>query len=199
MEALPASEHAAPRRGFTLTEIAIVLGIIGVILGAIWIAASTVYGNLRISKTISQLVRVSQATRALYAMTPTMVDAAGTDETTVFINANVFPGDMINGAATANAWDSTVMVTAQTISQTGDAFGVEYNGVPTAPCISLLSATTGAGRDSGLYYASASAAPKGATAYGAAATGFPVNTTVAAPLCTAAKTVSIQWVFKLKG
>ena len=37
------------RRGFTLTEIAIVLGIVGLILGAIWVAAAAVYNNLRVS------------------------------------------------------------------------------------------------------------------------------------------------------
>lgn len=43
------------KKGFTLTEIAIVLGIIGLILGAVWTAASGVYANTNSTKVANQL------------------------------------------------------------------------------------------------------------------------------------------------
>jgi type II secretory pathway pseudopilin PulG len=192
-------------KGFTLTEIALVLGVIGLILGAIWVAASFVYQNQKVAKATQQLLAITQAVRSLYATSPAIGDAAGTDETAAFISAKVFPSDMINGAATVNPWNGTVMVTPQKITNAGDMFGIEYNLVPSSACISLLVATTGAGRDSGLWFASASAAALGAAAYGAAGTAFPISaaTAASAPLCTAnaatTQRVSVQFAFKLKG
>jgi prepilin-type N-terminal cleavage/methylation domain-containing protein len=191
------------QKGFTLTEIAIVLGVIGLILGSIWVAASSVYNNQKNGKATQQLLAVSQSVRSLYATATTIGDAAGTDETATYIAAKVFPADMVNaaGTATVNPWNGTVMVTSQTLASAGDMFGIELNGVPTSACINLLTANTGTGRDTGLYYASASATAKGAAAYGATATTFPVTaaTAAGATVCGAAATVSVQFVFKLKG
>ena len=197
-----AARHS--KQGFTLTEIAIVLGIIGLILGAIWVAAASVYSNLRVSKGVNQVLAIAQSTRALYATSPTTGDAAGTNETASFISAGVFPADMINGGATVNPFNGTVMVTTQTNNVAGDAFGIEYNSVPTAACISMLTSTGGVGRDSGLIYANASAAAKGAASFGVAGAGslaFPVvaGTAAGASACAAGTAVSVQWVFKLKG
>src|ERR1700740_210314 len=68
------SEAGARKRGFTLTEIAIVLGIIGLILGAIWVAAAAVYNNMRTSKATTEILTAVQNVRALYA-TSQIVDA----------------------------------------------------------------------------------------------------------------------------
>src|SRR5580700_11353983 len=85
MELRKKPSHKAGRkkeeRGFTLTEIAIVLGIIGLILGALWVAAAAVYTNLRTSKTTTQLLTITQNLRALYA-TSASVDATA-DMTTI--------------------------------------------------------------------------------------------------------------------
>ncbi|MDE2029768.1 MAG: prepilin-type N-terminal cleavage/methylation domain-containing protein, partial [Alphaproteobacteria bacterium] len=47
-------------RGFTLTEIAIVLGIIGAIIGGIWVAASRVSGSQKIQKATTQIIALAQ-------------------------------------------------------------------------------------------------------------------------------------------
>src|SRR5580698_8781109 len=89
------------RRGFTLTEIAIVLGIVGLILGAIWVAAAAVYNNLRISHANTQILQTAQAIRTLYATQNTVT--AG-DITPSIITAGAVPKDMVNGATLINAW-----------------------------------------------------------------------------------------------
>src|SRR5271170_6840773 len=68
--------HEKEERGFTLTEIAIVLGIIGLILGAIWVAAAAVYTNMRTSKTTTELLDIVQNMRAMYATSGTIDPAA---------------------------------------------------------------------------------------------------------------------------
>ena len=162
--AVPATAQNKKKRGFTLTEIAIVLGIVGLILGAIWVAAAAVYTNLRTSKTSTQLLNIVQNVRAMYA-TSGVVDATA-DMTTLgaqttaaaktYINAGVFPADMLNGpAATAdtvqNAWNGNVAVTSATGTTASDSFSVTFSNVPQQACITILTSTTGNGRDPGLF------------------------------------------------
>ena len=66
------AENRTPIRGFTLTEIAIVLGIIGLILGAIWVAAAAVYNNMRVATANTELLQITQAMRAMYATSSTV-------------------------------------------------------------------------------------------------------------------------------
>ena len=54
------------QRGFTLTEMAIVLGIIGLILGAIWYAASSVYLNWKVSNIMQEVVVFENNARVQY-------------------------------------------------------------------------------------------------------------------------------------
>lgn len=200
------------KRAFTLTEIAIVLGIVGLILGAIWVAAAAVYNNLRVSKANTEILSIAQAVRTLYATSSTMTDAAGTDETGSMCKASIFPNDMIPtggcpavGAASTliNPWNGTVTVTAQTDTVASDSFGIEFNGITQGACITLVTSITGTGRDPGLYYAGVTAAPKGAVAFGAAspmALPVPASTAAAAGNCGLATTgLSIQLAFQLKG
>src|SRR3984957_16106234 len=89
------------RRGFTLTEIAIVLGIIGLILGAIWVAAAAVYNNMRTSKTTTELLDVAQNLRGMYATAGTVDPLANTpaafaaaaagNANQTYMLANIFP------------------------------------------------------------------------------------------------------------
>lgn len=48
-----------PRRGFNLIEAAIVLGVVGIVIGGIWVAASAVDRNRKISRAIEQVFLVT--------------------------------------------------------------------------------------------------------------------------------------------
>jgi len=147
------------KRGFTLTEIAIVLGIVGLILGAIWVAAAAVYNNLRTAHANTEVLQIAQAVRALYATSNMIGAGAAADQTPALITAGVTPKDLGTVAPLINPWPNGN--TAVWSNAVGDGFEIIMTGVPQSACINLLVSVGGATADPGLYDATAiaSAAP----------------------------------------
>ena len=87
-------QPARHRRAFTLTELAIVLGVIGLILGAIWTAAAKVYANNRVNKGVQQVLAVSNGVRSIY--NKGYVDAGVLSQ--LAVNNGLYPPDMLNAA-----------------------------------------------------------------------------------------------------
>ena len=156
------AENTQMRAGFTLTEITIVLGIIGIILSSIWVAAGTVYNNLRINKAQTELLQITQAIRSLYPTHFAMDVGSGTDETLSLIAAKVFPSDTMdtsNGyfpSVVHGPWDGSFIkvfsATQPTNGLIGDSFQIMFVGIPSAACIALATIATGAGRDQSLIH-----------------------------------------------
>jgi len=190
------SSDRKTKRGFTLTEIAIVLGIIGLILGAIWVAAAAVYNNMRVSSVNRQLLQITQAVRSLYA-TSNAVDpgadmvAMGTATqvgTPTYLRAGVFPTDALNTGAPGTAtravdpWNGNIVVHSATNTTANDSFFVAFDSLPTQGCIDLLTASTGTGRDPGMYGAGGSvggALPAGPAYTLVDGTAMPASTAAA--------------------
>lgn len=205
--------HGA-KRGFTLTEIAIVLGIIGLILGAIWVAAAAVYNNLRVSKATTQLLQITQNVRALYA-TSARVDPLANINTPgqqagqalTYIQANVFPNDTLSSSGGAgqpvdtvqSPWNGGIYITAQQ-SQGGvanDSFQVAFDAVPQSACIGLITANSGEGRDPGMVSVDVAAGTTGAPVAPAFAAQFPIPASTAQQACAGA-TNTVAFTFRLK-
>jgi len=192
-------------KGFTLTEIAIVLGIIGLILGAIWVAASSVYSNQKVAKANTEQLTIAQGVRSLFATASTTgaadvtTIAGAAAGTTAMCNAGVFPLDIVTACATpavGNPWvagsataGTFFLYGSITAAGAGDAFVVTMTGVPQAACIAMLSGGSG----QGAYWGGV-----GLPASPLAANNMPMTVATASAACAAgANTVSIG--YKLKG
>lgn len=194
------------KRGFTLTEIAIVLGIIGLILGAIWVAAAAVYNNLRVSKTTTQLLSTAQGVRALYA-TSSAVDS-GADMTLsttdaknyTYTSSGILPSDTLVGTkAAVDVWQGAISIVSAKINTTSDAFAVEFDNVPTSACIALETGVSGTGRDPGLTQVTAGKAGTLAiTAAAALTSNVPVTASAAQTSCGANPLNNVAFGFSLK-
>jgi len=128
-------------RGFTLTEIAIVLGIIGLILGAIWAAASAVYSNIKVSDAERGITSTAQAVRSMFAASNS-TGAAGAG--TIITTPGMLPIEWTtNGAVPAygNPWaPSNIGTFGFVLGDSGHLsdFAIELDGISGAGCAALL-------------------------------------------------------------
>jgi prepilin-type N-terminal cleavage/methylation domain-containing protein len=94
-------KHIRTQHGFTLTEMAIVLGVAGMILSIIWVAAASVYDNFRTQRAATQVLSIVQNMKTLYGAGHGTLDPNGTDITSVAIAAGMMPGDMVQAGNTS--------------------------------------------------------------------------------------------------
>lgn len=199
MVTLPRSKRSAS--GFTLIEAAIVLAIIGLVAGGIWVAASSVYENLRTSRASEQLLAAVQQIRSLHATQGTI---ASGDVTVSLAQARVFPQDMFDSStdtSPANPWQGAVLVygVAAITGGLGPGFWVIYNGLPQSSCIDMVARNTGQGRDTGMVGVNIAAAAVTTTPSGLGNETAPVSVSTAATDCSAATGNSVGFLFRLKG
>lgn len=178
------------QRGFNLIEAAIVLGIVGLVIGGIWVAASAVQENMRKSDASKGMIQIVQNVRNLYyGQTPT---ATG-DITADLVNANAIPGDFVNGTGARNPWNGVVTVSiADAVNF--DEIDIEYEDVPQSACIELTSRNTNISTGVGLQSIAIDATGGGSDT---TVTTFPFLPTAAAAAC--GDTNNIIWKFGLRG
>jgi prepilin-type N-terminal cleavage/methylation domain-containing protein len=143
--------EARQRKGFTLTEVAIVLGIMGLILGAIWTAASSVYANQRTAHAQTAVLQIAGGVRALYGSQASTGFGAATIITPQLNSSGVIPADL-NGGTTGPFPNGATGVVA---TADGNGFVIAMTAVPMQNCINLIAGIAGTNRDPGLYMADA--------------------------------------------
>lgn len=128
------------RSGFTLTEIAIVLGIVGLVLGVIWFAAAMVYENNRTKKAVEQVLAITNNWCSIYGSRH--VDVPGwTDITAMTIDLNFMPSDMIDEGVTTQgrgAWPQSWVTVSGNDFYNG--IRVDYGGLTPSACSRLAMA-----------------------------------------------------------
>jgi len=124
--------HRSKSGGFTLTELSIVLGMTVLIIGAIWVAFSGVANGNRVSRTVQQVVQVSQNIREYYMNAQGIpVSACATDITgdldrnssNTYTDIGIFPAEMRSRCTTC-ASPYTYKIDSAFVSATGPAGGI---------------------------------------------------------------------------
>jgi len=131
------------QQGFTLIEIAIVLTIVGLIIGGIWVAASTVFNNNKAQALAKDVIQAVQNTKTLFSSQGTSASTVGVTVTNL-INAGVFPTDMVtpNAGVLVTPFSTQSAVTDVTVSAapggTATSIGYAFNNLPSSACTQLL-------------------------------------------------------------
>lgn len=130
------------KKGFSLLEILLVLGIIsGAIILAIIIYPKITSAN-NVKTEVANAGLIKSGVQSLYASSSN--PPLNSDMNSLLIKANVIPENMIQGTnKIQNVWSGDVYVGTTTINGK-IAFAVQYNHVPAADCIKMVtSASTG--------------------------------------------------------
>ncbi len=181
------------QRGFNLIEAAIVLGVVGLVIGGIWVAAAAVQENMRNGDASKGLIQIVQNVRNLYyGQTPTATATITTD----LISANAIPANFISNSTTAiNPWNGSVAVRITGASAAAyDQIQIDYVSVPKSSCIALTSQNTNISTGTGLASIIIDATTGGTDA---TITTFPLTPTTAAADCGSTNTIT--WKFGLRG
>ena len=125
--------------GFTLTELAIVLAVISIILGALWVAAATVFTSSKADQAAQDMTQIAANIRMTYLSANSFTTSG--DQTAAMINAGVIPGNLLAGSppnAAIDSWGGPIKIT---FSQGGNArlFRITFDKVPNDACFRIAS------------------------------------------------------------
>ena len=128
-------------RGFTLIELMIGIGIIAVAIIAILGRTSLTRGASEVKTEADSIQSIIQASKIAVGGQANMVGLTNA----VVLAANGFPSQMVSGTVVTHTWNCGVTVTSQTVPAANNAKGqIDYASTPTAKCIGLINAVSGA-------------------------------------------------------
>jgi len=130
------------RRAFTLTELAIVMLFAGLLMGAVWAAASSVWGGSRLEVATAQAWQISRNFRNLYAgINPTTVP-----DTDSLVKSQVFPADLMVGAVPTDPWNGAISLTFPS-NPSIKTFRITFDKVSQKECVPFLNLVPATGQD----------------------------------------------------
>jgi len=145
-----AGRHQTPRRGFNLIEAAIVLGVVGVVLGGIWTAASVVTNKMQLNTECKGVISTVNNIQNLISRRDAMLIGDGVSITALGVSAKVFPSDWVV-APNGRARDPLGGIHGLTNYDGGaPRFNYIISNISSAACVNLISKISLAG-GSGYY------------------------------------------------
>ncbi len=152
------------RKGFSLTEMAIVLGVFGLILGGLWATVSLVKERARRDEAVSRVAIAVRNIREFYLGRGFVLTPAGVGTqaalTSYLLEQGILPAEMIKDRSAGSGhfeavheWDggafqicSAGCFSANSTSE----FSVRFRSLPQGACVALATRLSGYGGASGL-------------------------------------------------
>ncbi len=174
-------------KGFNLIESAIVLGIVGLVIGGIWIGASNVIFNMKVSQTKSDYLVLIQNARTLFqdGDYPT-TDATYLFKQAIMVNAKAVPADLVVNGTLVNRFGFPIAINLgnDTFVYGGRFLAIDMI-LPRAACIQIVNWLLGLGKAQlmGIYTSDASTYVNYTNS-----TSVPANSTISTTACVSSTT-----------
>lgn len=146
------SSYIKSRQAFTLTELAIVLGIIGLIIGGLWVATNTMRENQKIAMGTREIAAIVHNVRELYAERESVTQSGVQSEVSSLIqNSGAFPAEMIQSTTgtVVNPWGGPVALWIDPGNE-ANVFRISFYNMSQTGCADIASAVGAEGTTSGL-------------------------------------------------
>ena len=174
------------QRGFSLIEAAIVLAVVGLVLGGIWTAAAKFYEDYKVNNTVDGILMIVRNTQNLINFATAETIGNSQNITPTLIKARVFPKNWENGNALliTNPFGGNTLVMNHASN-----FAVRLYEIPPSACVKLTIKISSIGammgsRGDGLYARSSlgfiSSSGSGSPLY---ISNFPASLTAAKAFC----------------
>ncbi len=138
------------KRGFNLIESAIVLGVVGLVIGGIWVASSAMIENHKVNKTVADIQLIVKSTQNLVSISDAILTVAqnggvSTHIESTLLDASAFPADWIKGSQRYNPFGGnvTVIIPSGSTSVSKPRFEIWLYSIPKAACIKLVAKLSG--------------------------------------------------------
>ena len=124
------------RRGFSLIEAAIVLGVVGAVIGTIWVSAAAVYENHKVNQTVEGIFTTARNIQNLISINDTNGFVINQDINNTIIGADLAPKDWIKGNSLYTPMGDLLFVYAKVIPP--DTFVFSIQNMEKSDCIALM-------------------------------------------------------------
>ena len=134
------------KKGFSLLELLLVLGIIAALVVAAFIVYPKVQASQRSQAESNNIVTIQAGVKALYTSASSFTGL----NNSVAVQAKIFPDNMLSGSGNSatpiNAFKGAVTLGVANTgpsSAAGSSFTITYDNVPAAECTKIMTATAG--------------------------------------------------------
>ncbi len=134
------------KKGFSLLELLLVLGIIAALVVAAFIVYPKVQASQRAQAESNNIAAIQAGVKALYTSASSFTGLTNS----VAVQAKIFPDNMLSGSGSAakpiNAFKGNVTLAADKTGPSGadgSSFTIIYSNVPAAECTKIITAVAG--------------------------------------------------------
>ena len=140
-------QRSNQKKGFSLIEAAIMLAVVGGVIGAIWVAAANMYESHRVNKTVEGILTTVRNIQNLISIRDAeLISAVEVDITSSGINAGVFPKDWVENSSIRSPLGGGVDIS---INPSESRLGIYLSNITKSACIKLTVKVTSIGSLSG--------------------------------------------------